>query len=697
MVFSDSVTYIYQTVANITQHVQAEILVFFIAIVAHAVLFGPFARRLNIIRPKAKEGKESPRGASPRTSLAPKPTTEQRERAPSAQQQASVVKKLGAEKRLDEAFEVIRKSRGSDKAANYLFNALIDGCVENGDLTGAERVLTEADAAGAADVVTYNTVLKLRLSSGSGSLQKGQQTLRQMRGKGVQPTCVTFNQLIDATIQTNLPATWRLIDEMAACGVKPNHITASILLKSVQPGARAGEIERTMAVVDSMEDSMDDVLISSTVEACVRADRCDLMAKVLKKLGTIQNLKLGSATTYGSVIRAYGVLGDVKSAWSVWKRMSANGIAPTSITLGCMVEAFVGNGDIVAGHNLIRTIAEDAATRHLVNAVIYCSILKGFSHVKDFNNTWDVYKEILTQGLSPTVSVFNALLDACARCGKMNKVSTVLEDMSRYNMEPNLVTYSSIIKGYCLDKQLDRALELLEHMKNTKGFCPDEVTWNTLLDGCARQGLYDRGRSLLGDMMESGVAPSNFTLSVLVKLVYRKASSTADCSKRLDETFELCDSLAQKHRFKLNTFVFNNLVQACIVGRDLPRAMATFERMLREKCRPDSRTYTLLIQGFSSNGKAPHAGRIVAATLGLEELATPGLLSSFGAAALQPKGGLPAEPLSELLDVLATRSGPGGDKDMAVKLFGECRKVRGLRLDSAVSTKLASEAMRRGR
>merc|ERR1719197_2289802 len=113
----------------------------------------------------------------------------------------------------------------------------------------------------------------------------------------------------------------------------------------------------------------------------------------------------------------------------------------------------------------------------------------------------------------------------------MKRIPELLRNMTAQGIEPNLITYSAILKGYCQENRLDEAFELMQGMVQTTKFKPDEVMYNTLLDGCARQGLYDRGMSVLGNMQAAGVNPSNFTLSVLVKLCSR--------SKRLLRGFEL--------------------------------------------------------------------------------------------------------------------------------------------------------------
>merc|ERR1719456_887370 len=92
-------------------------------------------------------------------------------------------------------------------------------------------------------------------------------------------------------------------------------------------------------------------------------------------------------------------------------------------------------------------------------------------------------------------------------------------------------------------------------------FKPDEIMYNTLLDGCARKGLYERGITLLTEMEDSGVPPSNFTLSVLVKLCSR--------AKILNRAFEIVEEISSKYKFRLNVHVYTNLIQACILHNDL--------------------------------------------------------------------------------------------------------------------------------
>lgn len=591
-------------------------------------------------------------------------------------QQHALLKNLGSQKRLGHALDIFRAC--PEKTASLL-NALLDVCIVCKDMEAAERVMEDASSMGMADVVTYNTIIKAYLQNGdTRRLRAAIETMRSAGG-ALAPNCVTFNELIDATIRTNSEGVWALIEEMKSCGLQPNHVTCSILLKSIQRTSRAKDVERTLSVVDAMDDAMDEILLSSVCEACIRVRRPDLLAHQLMRQRTVKRVHVKGAHTFGSIIRAYGVLNDLKGVWDTWREMRMRHIVPTSITIGCMVEALASNGDTESAYELIHEMLGDSETSALVNAVIYCSVLKGFSHQRQFDRVWMVYQEMLTEGLPVSLAAFNALIDACARSCDMARVPQLLEDMAKQSLEPNIVTYSTILKGYCQENRLDKAFELLQEMKQSSQFRPDEITYNTLIDGCARYGLFDRGLLLLEEMQEAGVRPSNFTLSVLVKLATR--------SRRSEKAFEICKDVSQKYNLRLNVQVYNNLLHACTSCQDMPRAFEVVEEMLREKVRPDVRTYTLLVRGSIAGGDVQEAAGLLRAAFGLRG-AHP-RITGFNSIVPTSCGKMPADFVSEVVEGIVQKRG----MDVAVKLVRDLRLVPGLKIDPKLQLRLTSTAV----
>mmetsp|Transcript_57636 Transcript_57636/g.122582 ORF Transcript_57636/g.122582 Transcript_57636/m.122582 type:complete len:1029 (-) Transcript_57636:200-3286(-) len=564
------------------------------------------------------------------------------------------------------------------------YNALLDAAIFCRDMKEAERIMQEALGAQMADIVTYNTMIKAHLQSGG--IRQARRLVERMRQNGLEPNTVTFNELIDASVRSAPHEVWPLIEEMKAAGLQPNHVTCSILLKGISRNSPPADVERALAVVDAKEEEgMDEVLLSSVCEACVRSGRLDLLKQQLQRQRGPGAVQIQGAHTFGSLIRSYGCLGDVPEVWRSWNEMKKRLILPTAVTLGCMVEALAANGEVEAGYEIIKDHMADPSLRSLVNAIIYCSVLKGFSHSKRFDRVWTIYNEMKDWKMQFSIVTYNTLIDACSRSHDMDRIPILLEEMSAAGIDPNLITYSTVIKGYCQENSIDKALKLLEDMKKDKKLSPDEVTYNTILDGCARYGMWERGMVLLKEMESSGVPPSNFTLSVLVKLAHR--------SRNTNEGFRLCKELASKYNIALNVHVYNNLIHSRTAHGDLSRGLETFQEMLSKRVRPDARSYLLLIRGAVASNRPEDVAGFLNAAFGM-----PGChprLATFNSNQLKLRNGLPSETVTEALEGIASCSGSGCEV-LAVEML---RAIRGLpnapRLDSRLSTALTSKAVRK--
>merc|ERR1719446_1777457 len=242
---------------------------------------------------------------------------------------------------------------------------------------------------------------------------------------------------------------WDIIREMEIADVKPNQVTISILLKNLNYHSGERDILKTMDLIKTMDEPMDEVLLSSVVEACVRIGKPELLESQLKQLQGSTPITINGSHTYGSLIKAYGHAKDIAGIWRCWKEMRSRHIKPTSITLGCMVEAIVSNGDTEGAYELIHQMQDDEQCRGAINSVIYCSVLKGFTREKKIDRVWTVYEEMKGKNIELSIVMYNTLIDACARCGRMEHLPKILEDMKVHGAKPNVITYSTMLKGHC--------------------------------------------------------------------------------------------------------------------------------------------------------------------------------------------------------------------------------------------------------
>ncbi len=545
-----------------------------------------------------------------------------------------------------------------------VYNTVLDACVECGDLEAANDWMIRMKNDGFVDVVSYNTLIKAHLHHQN--FDQARMLMKQMKDHGLAPNRVTYNELLNTAVQrhrANPTMTWDLIDEMLSNGIAPNHVTCSILLKNLNDRSSLSEVMRTMELINTGDEPMDEVLLSSVVEACVRIGKPDLLAQKLKHLQVNNNLTINGAHTFGSLIKAYGHAKDIDGVWRCWKEMRSRNIRPTSITLGCMVEAVVNNGDVEGAYDLINQMTLDEQCRDCLNAIIYCSVLKGFARLKKLDRVWQIYQEMLDRKMDFSIITYNTLVDACARSGRMDQVPRLMEDMKRQNIKANVITYSAMLKGHCQKGDVQLGFQILDQMRNETNLKPDEIMYNSLLDGCAQSGLVDDALKLLDTMQEEGVRPSNFTLSIVVKLMNR--------AHKLDRAFQLVESISKKYKFKPNVHVYTNLIQACISNRQLARGLSVFHDLIKQGINPDSRTFTVLLRGCCNAKDFDSAEQILRAALGLQ--CSHPLLSTL--ATKQNSAGRGAVPVDQqLVNEVFTNFVDYGVGHIASNLMNEIRR-----------------------
>jgi pentatricopeptide repeat protein len=222
-----------------------------------------------------------------------------------------------------------------------------------------------------------------------------------------------------------------------------------------------------------------------------------------------------------------------------------------------------------------------------------------------------VYDEMRAYGIQPNTITFNTILNAFAQGVAMHRVPSLLEDMKAATppVEPDIVTYSTIVKGFCNAGNLDRALKVLDDMKESGKHVPDEVMYNSLLGGCAKEHRPDEALQLLDDMRKYNVPPSNYTLSMLVKLMGR--------CRRINQAFTMLEDISKEYGLRINIQVYTCLIQGCFNAGQASKAIALHEKIIKEGLVPDSMTYTVLVRGCMQSGLLDKAVELTKYSYGL--------------------------------------------------------------------------------
>ncbi len=120
----------------------------------------------------------------------------------------------------------------------------------------------------------------------------------------------------------------------------------------------------------------------------------------------------------------------------------------------------------------------------------------------------------------------NSLLEACLKCDDIVKAIEIFEThkdevTSEGKQLIDLITFSTLIKGFCKSGKLTEAFSFLDMMK-TKEILPDEVLFNSLLDGCSKNNMLEKAFELFDEMESKGVIASTITYNTLIDACVRQ-------------------------------------------------------------------------------------------------------------------------------------------------------------------------------
>ncbi|EPS68688.1 hypothetical protein M569_06082 [Genlisea aurea] len=170
-------------------------------------------------------------------------------------------------------------------------------------------------------------------------------------------------------------------------------------------------------------------------------------------------------------------------------------------------------------------------------------LIKGFCREKKSAEALKV-KERMDEEISPDIVTYNILIAGLFNEGKAAEAMALLEEemKGRKGIEPDAVTWTTLVKGFCGVGDVDRAEATFQEMSR-RGIATSRVAYSCLLQGFCRKGDLCRARSLFDHVMKKGVQPDSNAVGLLIRgLCSKGRSEEAEAIKSRMATQQHCKS-----------------------------------------------------------------------------------------------------------------------------------------------------------
>merc|ERR1719473_653609 len=257
----------------------------------------------------------------------------------------------------------------------------------------------------------------------------------------------------------------------------------------------------------------------------------------------------------------------------------------------------------------------------------------------------------------------------------MGKTPALMADMRSAGTAPDKITYSTLMKGHCFSGDVDAAFVVLKEMREDGKFTPDEILYNSLLDGCAKEHRLQEALDLFAQMRAEAVRPSNFTLCTLIKLLGR--------ARRLPQAFGILDELCGAGGLRPNVQVYTCLMTACMDNGQLDKALQLQNEVIRGGCPPDAKLYNALVRGCLRAGFMTKAVEVVRCAYKLP-----------GHTFTEPQRAVGVD--TKVLEELVVRLNQGGraDGEAARSLVADLKRCSGVTLQDNIYAQIAQRVAR---
>ncbi|CAN4112246.1 unnamed protein product [Withania somnifera] len=392
------------------------------------------------------------------------------------------------------------------------------------------------------NVVTYNTIIGSYCKTGK--VDEAVKLLKLMQVRNLEPTVITYNAIINGLCREGRMN--EIFEEKRGKGLIPDEVTYNTLAN----GYCRGNFLQALVLHSEMlrnELSPDVVTYTSLINSMYKTGNLHHAMELFDQLragGLYANER-----TYTTLIDGFSLQGFMNKAYKLLNEMISNGFSPSIVTYNALIN---GHCAVNRMEDALHVTQEMEQRRLVPDFVTYSTRISGFVETV----SWKEHS-VLSSG---DVITYSSLIQGLCEQQSLTEACELFQEMLRVGLQPDQFTYNTLIAAYCANGDI-------------KGFFPDVVTYNVLINGLNKQARTREAKCLMFKLLYEQSMPNSVTYDMLI---------------------ESCKDLEFKSAIDL-------IKGFCMKGL-LNEANRVFELMRQKHKKPNEVGYNLLIHGRSKGG-----------------------------------------------------------------------------------------------
>ncbi|KAL0456637.1 UNVERIFIED_CONTAM: putative pentatricopeptide repeat-containing protein, mitochondrial [Sesamum latifolium] len=240
--------------------------------------------------------------------------------------------------------------------------------------------------------------------------------------------------------------------------------------------------------------------------------------------------------------------------------------------------------------------------RSLPSVVQFTKLLTAVVNMKRYSVALSLFDKMRRLGVPVDKITMSIAINCYCLLNRVDFGFGILGTFFKSGCEPNVTTFSTLIKGLFLVGEIVEAEKLFKKLLSEKLCEPDEIMFLTVLNGLSKAGHSLNARDLLGFFENMSCKPDVYAYSAVIDGLCK--------DQMVDDAFILLSRMIDKG-ISPNVVTYNSIIQGfCNVGRwkDVKELL---NEMLDNKIFPDVWTYNILVSAFCKEGMVEEAENVL--------------------------------------------------------------------------------------
>lgn len=238
---------------------------------------------------------------------------------------------------------------------------------------------------------------------------------------------------------------------------------------------------------------------------------------------------------------------------------------------------------------VLKLFAEMVKESVEVDDFVFSIVLKACAGLEDLNTGRQIHGYSVKLGLDSEVSVGTPLVDFYVKCANFESACRAFKRIN----EPNDVSWSAIISGYCQNGEFEECLEIFQSLIG-KGVTLNPFIYTSIFQACSAIADINLGAQVHADAIKRGLVAFLYGASAMITM-YSKCG-------RLDYAYQAFESID-----KPDTVAWTAIICGYAYHGNASEALRLFSRMQSSGAKPNSVTFIAVLTACSHSGLVTEA------------------------------------------------------------------------------------------